>query len=159
MKRSVLRLPDDLHEKIKAAAARERRSLHNQIVCLLERSLAAETSQPGAIIAPDPTRPGRPVLVITELSDLQGPAGGKIVLPSRLHPEPAGQVFDLNEPWLLREAYQVVLTEASGAADLATWLNAPRLIQAWPQLYLPAAVRQAWQDVHPALATAGRTDT
>ena len=68
-------------------------------------------------------------------------------------------MFDLDEPWLLREAYQVVLTEASGAADLATWLNAPRLIQAWPQLYLPAAVRQAWQDVHPALATAGRTDT
>jgi len=155
MKRSVLRLPDELHEKIKAAAARERRSLHNQIVCLLERSLAAETRQPGAIVAPDASRPGRAVLVITELSDLRGPAAGKIVLPSRLHPEPAGQVFDLDEPWLLREAYQVVLTEAAGAQDLATWLNAPRLIEAWPELYLPAAVRQAWQDVHAVLATAG----
>jgi hypothetical protein len=159
MKRSVLRLPDELHEKIKAAAARERRSLHNEIICLLERSLAAETSQPGAIVAPDPSRPSRPVLVITELSDLQGPAGGKIVLPTRLYPEPAGQVFDLDEPWLLREAYQVVLTEAAGAQDLATWLNAARLIEAWPELYLPAAVRQAWQEVHPVLAAAGRADT
>jgi hypothetical protein len=148
----LLRLPDELHDKIKAAAARERRSVANEIVCLLERALAAGISQPGAIVAPDPSRPGRPVLVITELSDLRGPAGGKIVLPSRLHPDPAGQVFDLDEPWLLREAYQVVLTEASGALDLATWINAPQLIQAWPELYLPAAVRQAWQEVHPVLA-------
>jgi plasmid stability protein len=159
VKHSLLRLPDELHDKIKAAAARERRSVANETVCLLERSLAAETAQPGAIVAPDPSRPGRPVLVITELSDLQGPAGGKIVLPTRLHREPAGQVFDLDEPWLLREAYQVVLTEASGAHDLATWINGPRLIEAWPELYLPAAVRQAWEEVHPVLAAgAGRAD-
>jgi hypothetical protein len=159
VKRFLLRLPDELHEKIKAAAARERRSVPNQIVCLLERSLAAETRQPGAIVAPDASRPGRAALVITELSDLRGPAGGKIVLPTRLHPDPAGQVFDLDEPWLLREAYQVVLTEASGAQDLAAWVNAPRLIEAWPELYLPAAVRQAWQDVHPVLANAGQADS
>jgi plasmid stability protein len=156
MKRFWVRLPDDLHEKLKAAAVRERRSVANEIVCLLERALAAETSQPGAIVAPDPSRPGRAVLVITELSDLCGPTVGKIVLPTRLHREPAGQVFDLDEPWLLREAYQIVLTEAWGALDLATWLNAARLIEAWPELYLPAAVRQAWQDVHPVLAAAGQ---
>ena len=159
MKRSLLRLPDELHEKIKAAAARERRSFHNEIMCLLERAVAAETSQPGAVAAPDPSRPGRAVLVIAELSDLRGPAGGKIVLPTRLHPEPAGQVFDLDEPWLLREAYQVVLTEATGAQDLATWINAARLIEAWPELYLPAAVRQAWQDVHPVLAGTREAET
>lgn len=158
MKRSLLRLPDELREQIKAAAARERRSLHNEIVCLLERALAAETSQPGAIVAPDASRPGRPLLVITELSDLRGPGGGKIVLPSRLYPEPAGQVFDLDEPWLLAEAYQIVLTEAAGAWELAAWLNAPRLIEAWPELYLPAAVRQAWEEVHPVLAMTGRAD-
>jgi plasmid stability protein len=154
VKRSLLRLPEDLHDKIKAAAARERRSVHNEIVCLLERALAAETAQPGAIVAPDPSRPGRAVLVITELSDLRGPAGGRIVLPTRLHREPAGQVFDLDEPWLLREAYQVVLTEATGALDLAAWINGPQLIEAWPELYLPAAIRQAWEEVHPVLAAA-----
>jgi plasmid stability protein len=154
VKRSLLRLPDDLHDKIKAAAARERRSVANEIVVLLERSLTAETAQPGAVVAPDPSRPGRAVLVITELSDLRGPAGGRIVLPTRLHREPAGQVFDLDEPWLAREAYQVVLTEATGARDLAAWINGPRLIEAWPELYLPAAVRQAWEEVHPVLAAA-----
>jgi hypothetical protein len=158
MKGFWLLLPDNLHEKIKAAAARERRSVRNEIVCLLERALGAETSQPGAIVAPDPSRPGRAALVITELSDLQGPAGGKIVLPTRLHREPAGQVFDLDEPWLLRDAYQVVLTEAAGAQDLATWLNAARLVEAWPELYLPAAVRHAWEEVHPVLTSAGRAD-
>ncbi len=158
MKGFWLLLPDKLHEKIKAAAVRERRSVRNEIVCLLERALAAETSQPGAIVAPDPSRPGRAALVITELSDLRGPAGGKIVLPTRLHREPAGQVFDLDEPWLACEAYQIVLTEATSALDLATWINAPRLIQAWPDLYLPAAVRQAWQDVHPVLVMARGAD-
>jgi hypothetical protein len=157
VKRSLLRLPDELHDKIKAAAARERRTVHNQIVCLLERSLAAETAQPSAVVAPDPGRPGRAVLVITELSDLRGPASGKIVLPTRLYPERTVQVFDLDEPWLAREAYQVVLTEATGALDLAAWLNAPRLIGAWPELYLPAAVRQAWEEVHPVLAAAAGT--
>jgi hypothetical protein len=91
------------------------------------------------------------VLVITELSDLRGPAAGKIVLPSRLYPDQAGAVFDLDEPSLLQEAYQVVLAEATGAWELATWLNAARLIQAWPQLYLPAGVRQAWEEIHPVL--------
>jgi plasmid stability protein len=154
VKRSLLRLPDELHDKIKAAAARERRTVANEIVCLLERALADDTRQPGAIVAPDASRPGRAVLVITELSDLHGPAGGKIVLPTRLYPERDVQVFDLDEPWLAREAYQVVLTEATSALDLAAWINAPRLIEAWPELYLPAAVRQAWEDVHPVLAAA-----
>ena len=45
------------------------------------------------------------------------------------------------------------------AQDLAAWINAPRLIEAWPELYLPAAVRQAWEDVHPVLAAAGRADS
>lgn len=152
MKRTLVSFPDDLYGKLKTAAAAERRSVHSEILCLIERGLAAENWQPAAAIAPDPSRPGRAVLVITELADLRGPAGGKIVLPSRLYPDPAGAVFDLDEPWLLREAIQVVLTEAASAWDLATWLNAARLIEAWPDLFLPAAVREAWEDMHPVLA-------
>jgi plasmid stability protein len=159
MKRSLISLPDDLYSKLKTAAAAERRSVHNEILCLLERGLAEQNSQPAAIVAPDPSRPGRPVLVITELSDLRGPAGGKIVLPSRLYPDPAGTVFDLDQPWGLNEACQVVLTEAVGAWDLAAWLNAARLIEAWPRLYLPAAVRQAWEQAHPVLAAAAQPGT
>ena len=37
--RFVLRLPPDLHEELKALAARERRSLHGQILYLLQRAV------------------------------------------------------------------------------------------------------------------------
>lgn len=151
MRYSLVSLPGDLYGKLKAAAAAERRSVRNEIACLIERGLAAETRQPAVVVTDHQARPGRPVLVITELSDLRGTAGGKIVLPSRLYPDPAGAVFDLDEPALLAEAYQVVLAEAIGAWDLAAWLNAPRLIEAWPDLYLPDPVRRAWEEVHPVL--------
>jgi hypothetical protein len=154
MRRFLLRLPGELYAAVKAAAERERRSLHAEILCLLERALAPEAGVPGAVVTSHESRPGRPVLVIGELSDLRGPAGGKVVLPSRLYPEPAGAVFDLDEPSLLHEAYQVVLTEAIGAWELATWLNAARLVQAWPGLYLPDGVRQAWEEIHPVLSSA-----
>ena len=40
--RFVLRLPPDLHEELKALAARERRSLHGQILYLLQRAIDAD---------------------------------------------------------------------------------------------------------------------
>ncbi len=48
--------------------------------------------------------------------------------------------------------YQTVLTEAIRSEDLAAWINGPRLVEAWSDLYLPRGVRQAWEDVHPVLA-------
>jgi hypothetical protein len=150
MKFPLLSIPDDLYAKLKAAAAAERRTVANEILCLIERGL--ETGQPGIIVMSTyEARPGLPVLVITDLADLRGPAGGKVILPSRLLPDAAGAVFDLDEPALLAEAYQVVLTGAAGARDLAAHLNGPRLVEAWASLFLPAPVRQAWEEVHPVL--------
>jgi hypothetical protein len=40
--RFVLRLPPDLHDRLKALAARERRSLHGQILYLLQRAIDAD---------------------------------------------------------------------------------------------------------------------
>jgi predicted HicB family RNase H-like nuclease len=40
--RITFRLPDDLHTRLKAAAAREHRSLNAQIVVYVERGLAAD---------------------------------------------------------------------------------------------------------------------
>jgi hypothetical protein len=41
--RFVLRLPPDLHDRLKTLATRERRSLHGQILYLLQR--AVDTGQ------------------------------------------------------------------------------------------------------------------
>jgi hypothetical protein len=151
VKFSLLSIPDDLYARLKDAAAAERRTMANQILCLIERGLAP--GQPGVIVMGNhEARPGLPVLVITELADLRGPAAGKMVLPSRLFPDAAGAVIDLDEPALLAEVYQQVLTEASGADELASYLNGPRLIEAWAGLHLPDGVRAAWEEVHPVLA-------
>jgi hypothetical protein len=153
VKFSLLSIPDDLYARLKDAAAAERRTVANEILCLIERGLAP--GEPGVIVMSNhEARPGVPVLVITELSDLRGPAGGKVVLPSRLFPDAAGAVIDLDEPALLAEVYQTVLSDAAGAQDLAAHLNGPRLIEAWPGLFLPDGVRLAWEEVHPVLAAA-----
>jgi hypothetical protein len=151
VKFTLIGIPADLYRKLKAAARAERRTVANEILCLIERGLTP--GEPGVIVMNNhEVRPGLPVLVITELADLRGPAGGKVVLPSRLFPDAAGAVIDLDEPALLAEVYQTVLTEAGGAHELAAHLNAPRLIEAWTGLFLPDGVRLAWEEVHPVLA-------
>jgi hypothetical protein len=153
VKFTLICIPAALYGRLKDAARAERRTVANEILCLIERGLA--DGQPGVIVMSNhEARPGLPVLVITELSDLRGPAGGKVVLPSRLFPDAAGAVIDLDEPALLAEVYQTVLTEAIGAHELAAHLNGPRLIGAWAGLFLPDGVRLAWEEVHPALAAA-----
>jgi len=62
--------------------------------------------------------------------------------------------FDLGEPWMLREVYQIVLREAADPDDLARFLNGDMLVRVWPRLWLPRGVRRAWEDSHPVLARA-----
>lgn len=148
---TLIGIPAALYGRLKAAAQAERRTVANEILCLIERGLASD--QPGVIVMDGyEARPGRPALVITELAGLRGPAHGKAMLPERMLPDTPGAVFDLDAPALLAEMYQTVLTEATGARELAAHLNGPRLIEAWPHLYLPDGVRQAWEEVHPVLA-------
>jgi len=146
-----VRFPDDLYDRIKAAAERDRRSVHAEILTLLAGALEPETVQPAAILTPYQARPGRRVFVITDLADLRGPADGKVILPLRLYWSPAGRVWDLDDPYLLREMYQVVLNGAIHAGELAGWLNGPRLVETWRDLYLPRGVRQAWEEHHEVL--------
>ncbi|MFC7258165.1 Arc family DNA-binding protein [Streptomyces lutosisoli] len=61
MIRFSLRIPDDLHERVTARAAADRRSLNSEILHLLEVALAgpvAETGSPGS----DPASPALPPL-------------------------------------------------------------------------------------------------
>ena len=154
-----LRFPDDLYDRIKAAAGRDRRSVQAEILTLLEHALEPEAVRPAAILTPYQARPGRRALVIADLADLRGPVGGKVILPLRLYWSPAGRIWDLDDPYMLREMYQVVLGEAIRAGELAGWLNGPRLVEAWRDLYLPRGVRQAWEEQHDVLRAAEPAET
>ena len=94
------------------------------------------------------------MLVVRDLADLRGPASGPVVLPLRLYWSPAGRVFDLDDPFMLRSMYQVVLSEAIRAEELTGYLNRDMLLAIWPDLYLPKGVRRAWEERHPALRAA-----
>jgi hypothetical protein len=144
-----LRLPEELHARVKAAAEHERRSTHAEMLCLLERGLGMEVA-PVAVLTQYQARPGRRAVVISDLADLRGPGTGKVILPLGLYWSPPGRVFDLDEPWMLREMYKTVLTEAIRPDDLTTWINGPRLVETWPDLrmLLPRGVRQAWEEIH-----------
>jgi hypothetical protein len=107
-----------------------------------------------AVWTPYQARPGRRVLVVRNLADLRGPARGTLTLPLRLFWSPPGRVFDLDDPFMLRSMYQIVLGEAIRAEELTAYLNRDLLLTVWGDLYLPKGVRRAWEELHPALAAA-----
>jgi hypothetical protein len=99
-------------------------------------------------------RPGRRVIVVTDLASLRGPARGTVELPLRLYWSGLSPAFDLGEPYLRRWLYQIVLREASRPEDLTGYLDRDTPIGLWPQLRLPRGVRQAWEERHPQLRAA-----
>jgi hypothetical protein len=100
--------------------------------------------------------PGRRALVIDRLDDLRGPASGRVELPLRLNWSLPGHQFDLDDPDIRRWYYETVLRESSRAADLTGYLDGATLVRLWPELYLPAGVRRAWEEGHPQLRSAVR---
>lgn len=111
-----------------------------------ERAVAVRTQYPA--------RPGRRVIVVTDLADLRGPAHGTVTLPLWLYWSPPGRVFDLDDPYMLRSMYQTMLGEAARPEDLTSHLDRDALIAVWPDLYLPKGVRRAWEEHHPVLRAA-----
>ena len=97
------------------------------------------------------SRPGRRALVIADLADLRGPAGGAVELPLWLFWQP-NRTFDLDDPAIRRWVYQIVLREASRPEDLTRYLNGETLAGLWADLCLPRGVRRAWEELHPSLA-------
>lgn len=88
---------------------------------------------------------------------LRGPASGTVTLPLALHwaGDDDAAVFDLSDPRQRPSFYTTVLREAGEPGDLQTWLNADLLVDLWPRLVLPKAVRAAWEEQHPVLFEAG----
>lgn len=78
---------------------------------------------------------------------------GVHILPRHLDCS-ARHAYDFADPQWRELAYRTVLMEAGSAQDLESWLDRDTLVQLWPQLYLPAFVRHAWQAQHPGLARA-----
>jgi hypothetical protein len=101
----------------------------------------------------NPWRARRHVVTAPRLADLQGPTTGVVELPHRIFWQSDRHV-DLDEPALLRWTYETVLREAVSVAELQRWLDGPTLARLWPDLHLPASVRQAWQQRHPDLVRA-----
>jgi hypothetical protein len=73
-------------------------------------------------------RPGRRVIVVTDLADLRGPAHGVVELPLRLFWSSPDRTFDLDQPFTRRWLYQVVPREASRPGDLTGYLDRDSLI-------------------------------
>jgi hypothetical protein len=98
-------------------------------------------------------RPGRAAVVAASLADLRGPVTGTAQLSRRLFWNP-DRTFDLGDPGMLRWMYENVLREAVSPAELAAYLDGDLLVALWPELFLPAGVRRAWEDRHPVLRPA-----
>jgi hypothetical protein len=98
----------------------------------------------------------RPYAVPPDLAGLRGPKDGVVRLPLSVYSSGAGtgREFDLTDPAQQAELYEIVLTTGT-AADQARYLHADQLRALWPGLWLPAALREAWQPLLPEPA-AGR---
>jgi hypothetical protein len=106
---------------------------------VLERETAAGTR-----------RPGRPVVVVADLSRLRGPVAGVVELPHRLFWQPDRRV-NLDNPAVLAWMYETVLREALTDRELCAWLDGETLVRLWEHLYLPRGVRAAWEERHASL--------
>jgi hypothetical protein len=89
-------------------------------------------------------------VVITDLSELNGPTSGVVELPHRLFWQPDRRV-NLDNPAVLAWMYETVLREAVSAEELSAWLDDATLARVWDDLFLPRNVRAAWERRHPGL--------
>lgn len=107
----------------------------------------------GAGVTTAPPQPGpascsyssrKPYVVAERLDDLCGPVAGTVTLPPHLDWS-GNATYDLSKPARLASLYRTVLNEAGCVKDLQTWLNARLLVRLWPTLWLPPALRRAWE--------------
>jgi hypothetical protein len=95
----------------------------------------------------------RPYAVPGSLADLTGPTHGVVRLPAAL--AWTGRVeYDLDGDADRILFYERVLVEATGADFLIALLDEDLLRGVWNRLFLPAAVRCAWEQRFTDLITA-----
>ena len=86
------------------------------------------------------------------LEDLRGPSGGQLTLPVNVYWGP-WSVVDLDIHSDVVKAYQATLREGR-VGDQVILLNRDLLVRIWPELMLPARVRQLWESRFPQLSVA-----
>ena len=95
-------------------------------------------------------RYAKPVVVPVRLDLLGGPTTGVVHLPRHL--KWSGNAdYDLSEPGRIVDLYRAVINEAATPTDLHTYLDQGTLVRLWPMMWLPVAVREAWQARFPDL--------
>lgn len=93
----------------------------------------------------------KPVVVPERLDLLVGPTSGVIELPRHLKWSGNAR-YDLDEPGRIVDLYRTVINEAAAPRDLYVYLDKATLIALWPSMWLPHAVRGAWEHRFPDLA-------
>ena len=96
-------------------------------------------------------RHAKPIVVAESLAELHGPVAGLIKLPRNLD-WTGSALYDLDEPARLVDCYRTVLIEATKPADLHQYLDQAILAASWPTLWLPAELREAWEQRFPELS-------
>ena len=86
------------------------------------------------------------------LEDLRGPSSGQMTLPINVYWGP-WSIVDLDIHSDVVKAYQATLREGR-VGDQVTLLNRDLLVRIWPELMLPARVRQLWESRFPELSVA-----
>lgn len=79
----------------------------------------------------------------------RAPSGGAfadIVLPITLNWSAPGRRFDVRDRRQRARLYEVLLREGE-PADLERWVDGFLLVDVWPELVLPAALRRLWEPV------------
>lgn len=94
-----------------------------------------------------------PYVAPGSLSELNGPASGRVTLPGHLGWGPR-RTYDLDEFTDVRLFSMRVIRESASVEDLRRFLNADVLRRVWPHLVLPPRPRALWENRFHELARA-----
>jgi hypothetical protein len=95
----------------------------------------------------------RPIAVPGSWAELRGPGAGPVQVPKELN-WTGRRDYDLDDPADVRVLYERVLIDAVAVEVIDRVVNADRLRELWPQLFLPRGVRAAWEARFPDLTSA-----
>ena len=96
----------------------------------------------------------KPYVVADSLDDLRGLTAGTVSLPRHLDWSGSPD-YSLDNPAQLTSMYETVLNEAATVDDLRAWIDGRQLVRLWPTLWLPPALRLAWEQRFPQLPAHG----